>query len=40
MTAVRPSSAAAMAAVSTARCNGELTMTSIGAPVASRQAAA
>src|SRR5262249_426436 len=38
--AVRPSSAAAMAAGSTARCNGELTTASIGAPVARRQAAA
>src|SRR5215468_8497648 len=40
MTAVRPSSQAAMAAVATARCNGELTTASIGAPVARRQAAA
>ena len=40
MTAVRPSSPAAMAAVATARCNGELTTASIGAPVARRQAAA
>ena len=40
MTAVRPSSPAAMAAVATARCNGELTTASIGTPVARRQAAA
>src|SRR5215468_4957590 len=40
MTTVRPSSPAAMAAVATARCNGELTTASIGAPVARRQAAA
>jgi hypothetical protein len=40
MTAVRPSLPAAMAAVATARCSGELTTASIGAPVARRQAAA
>jgi len=40
MTAVKPSSPAAMAAVATARCNGELTTASIGAPVARRQEAA
>src|ERR1700719_391775 len=40
MTVVRPSSAAAMAAVSTARRSGELTTASIGAPAPRRQAAA
>jgi hypothetical protein len=40
MTVVRPSSAAAMAAASTARCSGEVTTASIGAPAARRQAAA
>ena len=40
MAAVRPSSPAAIAAVSTARRNGELTTASIAAPLASRPAAA
>ena len=40
MAAVRPSWPAAIAAVATARCNGELTTASIGAPMARRQAAA
>src|SRR5690348_3437674 len=38
--AVKPSSPAAIAAVATARCNGELTTASIGAPLARRPAAA
>ena len=40
MAVVTPSSPTAIAAVATARCNGELTTASIGAPLARRQAAA